>query len=147
MTQVIKRVIQGTYADFRVVKTRKVLQMIIEIPIEKSEDFTRKFGLPDPSKEKWVAVAYLNDVTPMEQDSDASKIVKIAGILCKSPKFGEYLNNKYNSQININDPESIANMIRTVCAVGSRSEFSTNPVAQKSFVDLHTDYRKWLESK
>ena len=145
MNQVIKRVIQGTYADFRVVKTRKVLQMIIEIPIEKSEDFTRKFGLPDPSKEKWVAVAYLNDVKPMENDSDASKIVKIAGILCKSPKFGEFLNEKFNAQLDINDPESIANMIRTVCAVTSRSEFATNPVAQKSFVDLHTEYRKWLE--
>ena len=119
--------------------------MIIEIPIEKSEDFTRKFGLPDPSKEKWVAVAYLNDVKPMENNSDASKVVKVAGILCKSPKFGEFLNEKFNAQLDINDPESIANMIRTVCAVTSRSEFATNPIAQKSFLDLHLEYRKWLE--
>jgi hypothetical protein len=145
MNQVIKRVIQGTYADFKVVKTRKVLQMIIEIPIERSDDFTKKFGLPDPSKEKWVAVAYLNDATPPQQDSDASKVVQISGILCRTPKFGEFLNQKFNAKVDVSDPDSIANMLRTVCSVSSRADFATNLVAQKSFVDLHTEYRKWLE--
>ena len=144
MTQILKRVVKGTYADFRVVKTRKVLQMVIELPIEQADDFTKKFGMPNPSIEKWVAVAYLNDEEKNVPD-EYTKIVQMAGILCKTPKFGEFINHRFKSEININDGEAIASALRSVCGIASRSDLSTNEIARKSFLDLHTEYRKWLE--
>ena len=41
------RVIQGTYADFKIVKTRNVAQMIIEIPLESAQEAINKY-LPKP---------------------------------------------------------------------------------------------------
>jgi len=138
------KVIQGTYADFKVIKTRKVLQMVIEIPIEKADEFTNKFGMPDPSIEKWVAVAHLK--SSAQNTTEYNKIVQMAGILCGNSKFGEFLNNKFKTKINVNDSDAIANLLRSFCGINSRTDLSMNAVARKAFTDLHSEYRKWLET-
>ena len=55
-------VIKGTYSDFKLIKTRNVVQMIIEVPIEQANQITTKFGMPQPNEEKWVAVALIKRV-------------------------------------------------------------------------------------
>tara|TARA_B100001093_G_C26802003_1_gene1003838 strand:+ start:104 stop:532 length:429 start_codon:yes stop_codon:yes gene_type:complete len=139
------KVIQGTYADFKVIKTRKVLQMVIEIPIEKADEFTNKFGMPNPSVEKWVAVAHLN-TSSIHDANEYTKIIQIAGILCTTAKFGEFLNNKFKTKINVNDSDAIANLLRSFCGIKSRTDLSVNAVARKAFNDLRIEYRKWLET-
>src|SRR5579859_2923411 len=52
-------VIDGCFADFRLVKTRSICQLVIEIPIERAEEAVQKFGLPLPGQEIHVAVARL----------------------------------------------------------------------------------------
>lgn len=138
------RVVKGTYADFKVIRSRKVVQMIIEVPIEQANDLTTKFGIPDPSMDKWVAVAYLKDnhINPTHDNTD---MVKTAGILCKTPKFAEFINFKFNAKIDVHDADAVANVVRSVCGIGSRSSLATNPMARKSFEDLHREYRRWLE--
>ena len=42
--------IKGTYADFKTVKSRSVVQMVIEIPIEQSTELVSKCGIPIPSE-------------------------------------------------------------------------------------------------
>lgn len=51
--------IQGNYADFKLVKTRSVCQLVIEIPIERAEQAIKAFGIPQPGSEIAVAVAKL----------------------------------------------------------------------------------------
>ncbi len=52
--------IQGTFADLKTVKTRSVVQMIIEVPIEQGKQVVDAFGFPQPGSEIPVAVARLN---------------------------------------------------------------------------------------
>ena len=40
------KIIQGTYADFKIVKTRNVAQMINEIPLENAQEAINMFGVP-----------------------------------------------------------------------------------------------------
>lgn len=52
-------VIDGTYSDFKLVKTRSVFQMVIEGPIERAAEAIAMFGVPQPGQEIHVAVARL----------------------------------------------------------------------------------------
>lgn len=52
-------IIAGTFADLKTVKTRSVVQMIVEVPIERAEEVVMMFGFPQPGSEVTVAVARL----------------------------------------------------------------------------------------
>jgi len=43
-------VFTGTYSDFKIIKTRKVAQMVVEFPLEQGEKFINSFGLPNLPK-------------------------------------------------------------------------------------------------
>src|ERR1019366_715702 len=103
------RAIDGDFADVRSVKTRSVIQMIIEIPIERGEELIRMFGFPQPGKPVRVAVARLNlkpelEVVPDTREpvsggnktgaggrswSDLSPAQQ-AGIRCNEPAFWKF---------------------------------------------------------
>lgn len=54
-------VFQATFADFRIVKGRKVAQVVVEVPLEAADNALAMLGgLPQPDKDRWVAVARLN---------------------------------------------------------------------------------------
>lgn len=55
------RVIRADYSNWRPVAGRKVLQLILEVPIEQTADVMEKLGFPLPGESKWVAVALLNE--------------------------------------------------------------------------------------
>tara|TARA_R100000278_G_scaffold117467_1_gene97470 strand:+ start:350 stop:772 length:423 start_codon:yes stop_codon:yes gene_type:complete len=136
MTQAV---IRGTYADFKLVKTRNVVQMIVEVPVEEAERVTATFGIPHPQEEKWVAVALL-DTRKVENNTRANKAIQQAGILCKEISFGEFLKHKV-PEVNPKDQNSIANGIRTLAGVKSRSDFKNNETALKIWERLYDEYR------
>lgn len=52
---------QATYADWKVIKTRKVIQIILEVPIEdEKRAYTALDGMPTSANEIWVGVARLH---------------------------------------------------------------------------------------
>ena len=54
--------IAGTFSDLRTVKTRGICQLVIEIPIEQADTALAALGgVPQPGKEKWVALAPLQE--------------------------------------------------------------------------------------
>jgi hypothetical protein len=52
--------IQGTFADFKTVKSRSVVQIVIEIPIEAGKHAIDVLGFPQPGAEIPVALARLD---------------------------------------------------------------------------------------
>lgn len=52
--------ISGTFSDLKIVKTRSVVQVIIEVPIEQAKSITDAFGFPVPGKEIHIALARMN---------------------------------------------------------------------------------------
>lgn len=137
------RVIKGTYSDLKLVKTRKVLQMVIELPVEAQDDFITKFGLPKPDAEMWVAVARLHDAPVPAKTYEATKAVQDAGMACKDPNFGTWLHDSYNiSSIDPLDAESIAEGLRAVLGVKSRSDFYEDEAALTAWKRLKSEYEQ-----
>src|SRR4051812_4591789 len=66
-------VTQATFSDFRLVKGRKVAQLVFEVPIEQADQALAALGgLPQPATEAWVALARLETkakVTSIKTDN------------------------------------------------------------------------------
>lgn len=138
------KVIRGTYADFKIIKTRSVAQFIVEMPIEHAESAIRTFGIPNGQDEQWVAVAAL-ETLPIVRNEDAEKAVQQAGILCGNQEFGNFLIEEMGmADIKPSNPESVAEALRSICNVESRKEFHRDGQALKTFQTLHGEYNKWL---
>jgi hypothetical protein len=53
---------KGCYTDWKLVRTRSVVQIVIEVPVEKSgEAYDVLGGMPSPGSEIWCAIARLNE--------------------------------------------------------------------------------------
>lgn len=135
---------QGTYSDFRIVKGRKVAQIIIEIPLEAANSFVAMFGVPRPDEEIWVAIAEINR-TAIAQRSEATKAVQQAGMLCKSEAFGEWLRDQRGmADVDPSKDESIADALRAILGIVSRTEFHNSPELVTAFNRLKGEFDQWL---
>ena len=133
-------VMRGAYSDFKVIKSRKVIQMVIEFPIESSANFVEMFGIPQPHEEQWVAVALMNK-TAVVKNETALKAIQDAGILSKSQSFGRWLKDERGmTEVNPQDPNSIAQALRAILGVRSRSELNTDSEALKVWHALKSSY-------
>jgi hypothetical protein len=140
--------IDGNYADFKLVKTRSVCQLIIEIPIEKAEAAISAFGMPIPGSEIRVVVARLVDPSPelMPPSPDASERGRAAyagkspgeqavvrsALLAREPAF--------QSWFSVHSETDAAAAIRQRCKVHSRKELATNNDAFQRFMKMESDY-------
>lgn len=116
------KIIQGTYSDYKIVKSRSVAQIIVEIPLETAESFVQMFGMPLPSKEKWVALAMLNEKV-INKNDDITFAIQKCGILCKDKRFGKFLQKeKKMHEVNPDDENSIASALKTILGIRSRTE-------------------------
>lgn len=135
---------QGTYSDFKVIKGRKVVQVVIEFPIEQAEVVTSTFGIPQPHMEKWVAVALLKEEAVVRNEN-ATKAIQEAGILGKDPRFGAWLRDeRHMSEVDPEDHNTIAEALRAILGIRSRSELSTDTEAMKVWHSLKSSYENHL---
>ena len=52
---------QATYSDWRLVRSRKVVQIVLEVPLEAADQaYAVLGGMPNPGSETWVGVARIN---------------------------------------------------------------------------------------
>ncbi len=130
--------IQATYADYRRVKGRKVLQIILEVPLEQAKQVHDTFGEPMPDGSTWVAVALLNKAVAGERKG--GKLAQKAGILCNEGGFRRFLSRQY-----LLDDEGPAGVVRMVCGIDSRADLDHNAEAAKRFLDLVAAYELWLK--
>ncbi len=135
-----ERVITGTYADFKIIKTRKVAQMVVEFPIEQAESFVSKLGLPKPHEEMWVAVAMLKSVS-VQTGGKATSAIQQAGILCKDIAFGTWLRDTKKMDINPADESQVQDALRAILGVSSRADMRTNDQALAVWERLYDQYR------
>lgn len=140
-------VMEGTYSDFKLVKTRSVAQIIVEIPIERASRWVEMFGLPTPNMEQWVAIAALRQSAIVKSD-ESTQAVKVAGMLCNNPEFGVFLRDVVGlSEVLPDNADSIANALRTILGIHSRTEFHTNEEAMTAFYRVKGEYESWLMTR
>lgn len=164
--------IQASYADYRRVKGRKVLQLIFEVPLEQAPQVHEAFGEPLPDGTTWVAVARI-DKTVAEMSPQAAggfaraaaleperrteiarnaakkrwgdlPLVQRAAIMCEDKTFLQFLkeDREYSEQLDIANGD-VPSFVRHACMVNSRSELDSNEFAGKAFIKLERKFQAW----
>lgn len=134
-------IIKATFSEWRMVKGRKVLQIICEVPLEAQAEVFGALGAPMPDTDTWVAIARLRPeavATPeLEPPHKPKSLAQIAGIICNEPAFWTY--------IKVKDADEAARYVRGHCGVSSRAALDSNEDAALAFRTLRTDYDLWLK--
>jgi hypothetical protein len=137
-------IIEAEYVEWKMVKTRKALQLIFEVPLEKQALVQAALGTPMPDTSTPVAIARLNlaaiTTTPepeqIEPPRRTAKLSQIAGILCNEGAFRKF--------IRVETVDQAAEYIRNHCRVSSRANIDGNPDATAAFNTLKGEYELWL---
>jgi hypothetical protein len=144
--------IQATFSDFRLVKGRKVAQLVLEIPLEQADAALSTLGgIPQPQSERWVAIARLNGHVPEpkpdkeRQKWEDLKLSMQAGIRCNEIAFRRFLTETESSAFEARNVEDAEQMVRERCEVDSRKELNLDPEAARRWKDLERSYQAWLK--
>jgi hypothetical protein len=128
---------QGTFADFRLIKGRKVCQIVIEVPIEQADQALAALGgLPQPATEAWVALARLETkqrVVPLKPEN--TKLSLEAVMRCREALFQRYLG--------ASNEDEAAEAVRSFCGVSSRAGLNTDPEAASAWRTLDAQFLAW----
>lgn len=146
---------QGSYSDMKFIKSRSVVQIVIELPIEQAAAFVAAFGAPDPAKECPVALARLDIAKPAQEPAKAKKAwadlppSQQAAIRCEEGAFQTYVTHVMRiERQHMPDDESPSDRatryIRKVCGVRSRSEIYAGSEAEKDWRMIERAYAGWL---
>lgn len=142
--------IRGTYSDLKFIRSRKVAQVVVEIPIEEAGQFTALFGTPNPATETWVAMARLNPEAAKQEalalPPERRKFSNLppatqAGIRCSERAFWRFLNERKAYEIHSQD--DAAEAVRELCEVKSRAELNTTEAGSHWHV-LNAEYEVWM---
>lgn len=133
--------ISGTYSDLKLVKTRSVVQIVVEVPIEQAEAVVRAFGIPQPGKEIPVALARLSE-RPAEPKPKKGSLAQRAAILCGDPVYQRFLSEQFRN-LHVSNPDAAATVTRDMCKVKSRAEFDTDPEAAKRWDAVWGAFQAW----
>ncbi len=147
---------QATFCDWRLIKGRKVVQIVLEVPLELSDAAYKALGgMPDPAESVWCAVARLRSAEEEvkteptselparspRQVSPEKRLAQQAGIACADLMFQHYL----VEEGMISEPnETLASIaVRQFCEVESRREIVLGTPAADKWDQLHGRFLTW----
>jgi anti-sigma-K factor RskA len=136
-------VIAGTFADFKLIKTRSTAQLVIELAIEHADEALRVLGgVPQPGKEIPVAVARMT--AHREPKAKRTSLTQQAGIRCGERTFQTYLEETHPHIAPLVPGEmEAAEAVRQICGVDSRAEFDSDAAAGQRWRALETAFQGW----
>jgi hypothetical protein len=157
---------RATYSDWKLVKTRGVVQVVMEVPVGESDAaYEILGGMPVHGKERWFGIAAIKSPeekearakprqsSPPSPHPDGAARQKMdwrdvqpaaqAAMRCEKPEFWAFLREEYEYPY-INHPDLAAIAVRTICQVKSRSELSTNHKARVLWKQLDDQFQAWL---
>ena len=140
-------VIKGCYADYRRVKGRKVLQLIVEVPLEAAPKVHEAFGEPTPDGSTWVAVALLDTKASQTNSKPENKhqLSRQAALCCNDKRFWAFLHETYMSDAPpINSVEQAAEVVREICVIDSRAELDRDDEAAARWRNWYGKFQAWL---
>lgn len=159
---------QATYSDFKLIRSRKVVQIILEVPLENSATVLSALGgMPNPGEEIWVGVAKL-DLSKLQSGASAPgeamaesppgkavasrqhkpvaperRLTVRAGILCSDPVFRKWLGEICRKR-DVTENEA-AIFIRTECDVPSRKDITPGSEAALQFEKMEGAFLGWRD--
>lgn len=146
---------KGTYADWKLIKSRSVVQIIFEVPLHEADAAYEVLGgMPAPATERWFGIAAIRDSEPAKPRPVVDKPpagakrdwrdlppAQQAGIRCEEPSFEAFL--KEERPDDWHESQDAAECVRLICGVASRSELSTNQKARVIWTQLNSQFEAW----
>lgn len=139
-------VVQGSFADLKFIRGRKVCQMIIELPIEAGGQIVAMFGAPNPEAEVPVAVARLvKSPEILESAKPVRPLTALpapqqAALCCQNPVFQTFLWEQGISSGKSED--AAASAVRDHCRVVSRADLR-DPEPAERWLKLYDKFQAW----
>lgn len=140
--------IQAEYADYKRVKTRKVLQLICEVPIEQAPEIHKMLGEPAfGERQITVAIARLNVAAVAPEPPKAKNYAQQAAMCCQEQAFIQFLRETVDIGPYGHDwgEGEAASTVRALCQVSSRSQLIEGSEAGERWRKLWLDYQNWLK--
>lgn len=142
---------KGTYSDWKLVKTRGVVQVIFEVPLADADAaYSILGGMPNAANETWFGIAALNigasqqPAAPVEKERMKWAEVQPtaqAGIRCDDPIFWAFL--REDCQQRVDNSNEAATAVRKICGVNTRAAFNTNHTARVAWHQLDSKFGAW----
>ena len=139
-----RAVISATFSEWKMVKTRKTLQLVFEVPLEKQAEVLRVLGTPMPDKEHWCAIAPLVEKPKASEAREHKSWGELsptqqAGIRCGDIDFRRWVHTRANCCVQPTETE-VARWVRSMCGVESRSELNSNEGAAATWRRIDADF-------
>lgn len=155
-------VIRATYATWKPIPSRKVLQLVFEIPIEQQQEALTVLGIPKIETAQWYAIAKLalpasagGASQPSEQEAQRPNDLPIksarkltdyprsqqAAIKLQDPEFIKWLSHTYPG--NHNNLGSWNNVLKWALNIESKRDLNADTVAAARWDEMLAsfDYR------
>jgi hypothetical protein len=130
---------QASFSDFRLVKGRKVCQLIFEVPIEQADSALSVLGgIPNPEHSIWVGIARISlnqKAKPKLPSEYIWRASSECAMLCKEKSFQKFMGAA--------SEEIAIDRVRGACDVESRTEFDRNSEAAMRWQNLKQGYEIW----
>jgi hypothetical protein len=149
---------KATYSDWKLVKTRQVVQIVFEVPLAEADSaYELLGGMPAPATERWFGIAALRSSEPAKprpvddkplagakrdkRDWSDLQPQQQAGIRCGEATFVAFL--KEERPDDWHEAQDAAECVRLICGVESRVELGINPKAGVVWSKLESQYQAW----
>ena len=156
---------KAEYADWKLIKSRRVVQIVLEIPLEEANAaHTSLGGMPNPAESLWLGVARLNtELPPTSSNGDVAlsplpgtdgrkpgtqskawssmSPAQQAGIRCNEPPFHLFLAERY--AVNIRGSIDAVAFVRAHCRVASRADMNADHSAALLWRQLDSEFSTW----
>ncbi len=153
---------QATFSDWKLIRSRKVVQIVLEVPLEAAgQAYDVLGGMPNPGAETWCAVARLKgkegNSTPLTDTpapasveaspvrarkwEDLSPTVQCC-IRCNEPPFVEFLASRYRQCTKSTADARV--LMHELCDVKSRSDILAGTKAAETWQRIEQTYQTWL---
>lgn len=138
---------KATLVDFKNIRTRKLVQIVFEAPIEDANSILECLGgYGELGKESWWAVARLGDdphslpAKPAKERRrwDELSPATQAGIRCNEGSFQQFV-----KTFGDDSPEGL---VRRYCYVDSRANITRGGVSGDRWAELESRYQSWLKA-
>lgn len=146
---------KATYSDWKLVKTRQVVQIVFEVPLAEADAaYELLGGMPAPASERWFGIAALRGSEPAKPQPVPDKPqagakrdwrdilpAQQAGIRCDDAAFVAFLREERSDDwIEAREP---AECVRLICGIASRAELGTNQRARMIWKQLDDQFQAW----
>jgi hypothetical protein len=145
---------KASYSDWRLVKTRSVVQIVFEVPLEQADAAYQVVGgMPNFGSEQWFAIAKLHpeakepepvrelQTPPARARNPDKRLITQAGAACDDPVFQRYLLD--HQMVVVMSEEQAERAVRLGCLVQSRKEFLLGTPAGDRWQEFYGKFLAW----